>query len=72
MVASESILDQIYEQTSNLERASNVSTIRQQLKEAVKELGRTERSVRSKTITFSLMKACKPSLAGADSTACSR
>jgi len=57
MATSESILDQIHEQTSNLERASNISTIRQHLKEAVKELGRTERNVRAKTITFSLMKA---------------
>jgi len=56
-MASESILDAIHEQTTNLEKASNLSTIRQHLKEAVREQGRTERDVRAKTATFSLMKA---------------
>ena len=54
---TESILDAIHEQTTNLEKASNISTIRQHLKDAIKEQGRTERGVRAKTVTFSLRKA---------------
>jgi len=56
-MASESILEAIHEQTTNLEKASSLATIRQHLKEAIREQGRTERSTRSKTASFSLRKA---------------
>jgi len=54
---SETILDIIHEQTSNIERSSNLQSIKVHLKEALKEQARSERDVREKTVTFSLMKA---------------
>jgi len=54
---SETILDIIHEQTSNIERSSNLQSIKGHLKEALREQARSERDTREKPVTFSLMKA---------------
>jgi len=50
--ASETILNSILEKTSNIERATNIMTIRVSIKDTLKELSRNEKDVRQKTITF--------------------
>jgi len=52
--SNETILDLILEKTSNIERSSNSSTIRQSLKDAIKEQARNERDYRAKMVTFDL------------------
>jgi len=53
---NETILDQIAEQAANLEREANHRTIRQQLKDVIRQQARQENDTRNKTITFLLDK----------------
>jgi len=52
---NETVLNTILEKASNIERATNLTTIRNQIKETLKELARTEADLRNKTITFQAM-----------------
>jgi len=52
--SNESILDLILEKTSNIERASNSSTIRQSLKEAIIDQARNGREHRARMVTFNI------------------
>jgi len=52
---NETLLNSILEKANNIERATNLITIRNQIKETLKEQARAEADIRSKTITFQSM-----------------